>query len=176
MIPMFRVRASGTCRATVFPKLPDLPLEMAEGLVGLRHLVRVLAPLDSRAKSIHRVDELCGELLAHALAAPLARRLDEPADAQRQAAIAADLDRHLVGRATDAPRLDLDDRRRVAERGLEDLDARPPRRSLGAGECLAQDALREIPLAVRHQLRGEARRLAVGGHGLAFGLPGDGRA
>src|SRR3989304_9098809 len=100
MIPMFRVRASGTWRVTV-RTFPGLPLEMAEGLVGLGHLVGVLAPLDRGAEAIHRVDELGRELLAHALAAPLAGGLDEPADAQREAAIAADLDGALGGGAPD---------------------------------------------------------------------------
>src|SRR4051794_18327404 len=113
MIPMFRVRASGTCRATVFPTLPGLPLEMAERLVGVRHLVCVFSSLDRRAEAVHRIDELLGKLVAHALAAALACRLDEPADAERKAPVAADLDRDLVGRATDAPGLDLDDRRGV---------------------------------------------------------------
>src|SRR5262245_30337022 len=120
MIPMFRVFASGTCRVTVIS--PALPLEMAEGLVGLGHLVGVLAPLDRSAEAVHRVDELGGELLGHALAAALAGRLDEPADAKRQAPIAADLDGDLVGRAADAAGLDLDDRGRVAEGGLQDLE------------------------------------------------------
>src|SRR3954454_13447568 len=102
MIPMFRVRASGTSRATVgVPTLPCLPLEMTEGAVRLGHLVRVLAALDRGAQSVHRVDELLGELVAHALAVPLAGGLDEPADAEREAAIAADLDRDLVCGATD---------------------------------------------------------------------------
>src|SRR3954464_1180801 len=120
MIPMFRVGARDACRAT-FATYPDLPLEMAEGLVGLGHLVRVLATLDRRAQTVHRVDELGRQLLAHALAVALARGLDEPAHAERQPAIAPDLDRDLVGRATDAARLDLDDRGGVAKRGLEDL-------------------------------------------------------
>src|SRR5690242_5924080 len=112
---------------------------MAEGAVRLGHLVRVLAALDGSAEAVHRVDELGRELLAHRLAAPLARRLDEPADAERQPAVAADLDRHLVGRATDAAGLDLDDRRRVPERRLEDLEARSMRLGLGPGERLAED-------------------------------------
>src|SRR5947207_233360 len=125
MIPMLRVRASGTWRATA--TFPDLPLEVAEGLVGLGHLVGVLAPLDRGAEAVHRVDELGRELLAHALAAPLASRLDEPAHAEREAAIATDLDRNLVGRAANAARLDLDDGRGVPERRLEDLETRPLR-------------------------------------------------
>ena len=84
--------------------------EVAEGPVRLGHLVGVLAPLDGGAEAVHGVDELDGELLAHGLAAALAGGLDQPAHAERHAAIAADLDRDLVGGATDAARLDLDDR------------------------------------------------------------------
>src|SRR2546425_9201534 len=135
MIPMFRVFASGTWRVIV-RTFPGLPLEMAEGLVGLGHLVGVLASLDRGAEAVHRVDELGREFLAHALAVPLAGRLDEPADAERQASIAPDLDGDLVGRAADAPRLDLDDRGGVAEGRLEDLEARPLRGRFGAGERL----------------------------------------
>src|SRR6476646_8779413 len=134
MIPMFRVFASGTCRATVFPTLPRLPLEMAEGAVRLGHLVRVFSSLDRRAEAVHGIDELSGQLLAHALAVAPAGRLDEPADTERHAAIAPDLDRDLVCGATDAARLDLDDGRRVAHRRLEDLETRPAGLGLGAGE------------------------------------------
>src|SRR6185503_12645854 len=103
MIPMFRVLASGTWRvmATAFR---GLPLEMAEGLVGLSHLVGVLASLDRRAEVVHGIHELRSELFRHALAAALAGGLDEPAHAEREPAIAADLDRDLVGGATDAAR------------------------------------------------------------------------
>src|SRR5260221_4498161 len=103
---------------------------MAEGPVGLGHLVRVFSSLDRRAESVHGIDELGGELLAHALAVALAGRLDEPADTQRHAAIASDLDRDLVGRATDAARLDLDDGGRISHRGFEDLEARAIRLGL----------------------------------------------
>src|SRR5688500_17909792 len=176
MIPMFRVFASGTCRATVVPTLPGLPLEMAEGAVRLGHLVRVFSSLDRRAEAIHGVDELGGQLLAHALAAALAGRLDEPAHAEREAAIAPDLDRDLICGATDAARLDFDDRGGVAHRRLEDLEAGPARLGLRAGEGLAQDALREVLLAALHQLRREAMRDAVGRHDLVLGLAGDARS
>src|SRR5664279_1683006 len=108
MIPMFRVRARETSRDTVI-EFPALPLEMAEGLVGLRHLVRVFAPLDRSAQAVHGVHELECQLLAHRLAVALAGRLDQPAHAQRHPAIAADLHGDLVGGTTDASGLDLDD-------------------------------------------------------------------
>src|SRR4051812_40451558 len=144
MIPMFRVRASGTSRATV-TWLPGLPLEMAEGAVRLGHLVGVFAALDGSAEAVHRVDQLLGELVAHALAVPLAGRLDEPADAEREAPVATDLDRDLIGRAADTAGLDLDDRGRVPERRLEDLETRPVGRRLGPGEGLPEDPVREVP-------------------------------
>src|SRR5512146_2936145 len=140
MIPMFRLRASVTWRVT-FSTFPGLPLEMAEGLVGLGHLVRVFASLYRRAEAIHGVDELGREFLAHALAVPLAGRLDEPANAEREATIPAYLNRHLVGGAADPARLDLDDRAGVAQGILEDLEAGALGRGLGAGEGLAQDPL-----------------------------------
>ena len=71
---------------------------MAEGLVGLGHLVGVLAALDGRAEAVHRVHELGGELLGHALAAALAGGLDEPAHAERQPAI--EVKSRRVGGAT----------------------------------------------------------------------------
>src|SRR5262245_43028406 len=172
MIPMFRVRASGTCRATVLPTLPDLPLEMAERAVRVGHLVGVLASLDRRAKAIHGVDELGRELLTHALAAALAGRLDEPADAERHAALAPDLDRDLVRGAADATRLDFDDRRGVAKRRLEDLEAGAVRLSLGPGERCAEDPLGQVLLPVRHELRGEARGRPVRRDGLVLEHPG----
>src|SRR3990172_10038428 len=95
MMPMFRVRARETWRVTT-ATVPRLPLEMAEGLVGLGHLVGVLAPLDRRAEAVHGIDQFGRELLAHALAAPLAGGLDDPAHAQRHAPVAADLHPHLV--------------------------------------------------------------------------------
>src|SRR6185369_8220312 len=146
---------------------------MAEGPVGLGHLVRVFASLDRGAEAVHRVDELGRELLAHALAAALAGRLDEPADAERQAPIAPDLDRDLVGRAADAARLDLDDRGGIAERRLEDLEAGSLRGRLGPGEGLAKDPLGEVALAILHELHVEASRRPVDRDLLVLRLAGD---
>src|SRR6476660_9405194 len=173
MMPMFRVRASGTCRATVFFSSRFLPLEMAEGPVGLRHLVRVFASLDRCAEAVHGIDELGRELLAHALAVALAGRLDEPADTERHATVAPDLDRDLVGGATDAARLDFDDGGGIAHRRLEDLETGARGLGLGPGERLAQDALREVLLAALHELGREAGRRAVGRDRLVLALARD---
>src|SRR5215213_241650 len=122
MMPMLRVRASDTCRAIW---VTGLPLEVAEGLVGLGHLVRVFAALHSGTETVHSVHELVGELLAHRLALTLAGCLDEPANAERHAPIATNLDRDLVSRPTNAARLDLDDGRRVAQGSIEHFESRP---------------------------------------------------
>src|SRR4029078_391816 len=59
-----------TCHGVL--TLPVLALEMAEGSVGLRHLVRVFSSLYRRAEAVHGIDELGRELLTHALAVALA--------------------------------------------------------------------------------------------------------
>src|SRR6188768_3703241 len=88
---------------------PDrLPAVMRERLVGVGHLVGVLALLHRVAPAIEGVEQFGRELLLHAVARAVARRLDDPADGERLATLRADLDRHLVGGAADAPRPDLD--------------------------------------------------------------------
>ena len=153
--------------------VPDYHLKWLKALLASAILWVSSRRLTAAPRPFDRVHELGRELLAHALAAALAGGLDEPAHAERQAAIAADLDRDLVGGATDAARLDLDDRGRVAQRGLHDLEAGPARGRLGAGERLAQDALGEAALAVAHELGVEADGGAVDGRLLVLGLAGD---
>src|SRR5882724_3586039 len=105
MMPMFRVFSSEYCRSTSRPCFLDsvvsarymrrggsacgpplgsalrLPAIVSERLVGLRHLMRVLA-------------------LLHGGAA-VARGVDDPPHRQRRPSIGTHLDRHLVGRAAD---------------------------------------------------------------------------
>src|SRR4029453_936885 len=157
MIPMFRVRSSGTfvparsVRVAVLAVI-GLPLEVAEGAVRLRHAVRVLAALDRRADAVARIEQLGGELVAHAAAVALAGRLDQPAHAEADAPIGANLDRDLVRRATDALRLDLDERHRIAQRGLEHLDAGPAGLRLAALQGTLEDAVGEVSLPAVHEL------------------------
>src|SRR5688572_15334877 len=172
MIPMFRYRSSGYSRFTAdpfwgFTSTVISPLVVAEGLVGLRHLVRLFFAADRGAGVVHGDHELARELLPHRLARALARRLDEPAHRERAAPVGADLDGDLVGRATDAARLHLNKRRGVLQRGLEDLEARLAGRSLGAGHGVVDDALGLRLLAVLHELvrellDGHRAELAVG--------------
>src|SRR5687768_2565449 len=104
MIPMFRVRSSGTDvparsdRVAVLAVI-WLPLEVAEGAVRLRHAVRVLAALDGGADAVAGIEQLGGELVAHAPPIALPCGLDEPAHAEADAPVGADLDRDLVGGA-----------------------------------------------------------------------------
>src|SRR3982750_1758371 len=101
MMPMLRVFAREVCRA-----INQLPAVVRERLVGFGHAVDVFALLHRAAAQIGSVHEFIRELLLHRLAvAALAREADEPADAEREAAVGIDLDRHLVVAAADAARL-----------------------------------------------------------------------
>ena len=59
-----------------------LPAVVREGLVGLRHPVRVLLLLDRAAAAVGGVEHLAGEPLDHGLLGTRARVLDEPAHAR----------------------------------------------------------------------------------------------
>src|ERR1700712_1775156 len=98
MIPMFRVSA----RAASTVSAIRLPAVVGEGLVGLRHLVGVFAPLHGGAETVARVEQLVHEPLGHGLLATLAGVGDEPAKRQGGAATCAHLDRHLIGGAADS--------------------------------------------------------------------------
>src|SRR5213596_3428310 len=133
MIPMFRVLARIALLATAASLLPcvrrtgsgvpatsaRLPAVVGEGLVGLGHLVGVLAALDAGAEAVTGIEELVHQTLGHRLLATGAGVLDEPAQGERGLARRADLDRDLVRRTADAPALDLDRRLHVVERALE---------------------------------------------------------
>src|SRR5881628_2202458 len=140
MTPMLRTRSSGSsltdvrasfgATATAIPSTA-LPAIVAEGLVGLGHLVCLFFAADGAAGVVHRVHELGRELLAHRFPRALASGVDEPARRERHAAVRPHLDGHLVRRAADAPRLDLDERCRVPDGGVEDLDRAASRLRLG---------------------------------------------
>src|SRR6266699_1564013 len=134
MIPMLRTLARSTAvvLATLVPRSRKsvllklwvlaawrLPAVVGEGLVGLRHLVRVLAPLHAGAQAVARVQQLVHEPLGHRLLPPVPGVGDDPAQRERRAAGGADLHRHLVGRAADPAAADLECRLDVVQRALQ---------------------------------------------------------
>src|SRR4051794_30156509 len=110
MIPMLRTLARSTpvLVATVVlassrrqSESAGSPAVVGEGLVGLRHLVRVLALLDRRAEAVARVEQLVHQPLGHGLLATLAGVEHQPAQREGGGAGGPHLHRDLVGRATD---------------------------------------------------------------------------
>src|SRR5579864_40332 len=99
MIPMFRILSSDVCAVIVSffvsssvamnPPKPAcrLPAVVCERLVGLRHLVRVLAPLHRGALIVARIHDLGRELLPHRAARPLPGVRHEPPHAERHPAL-----------------------------------------------------------------------------------------
>src|ERR1700751_1931269 len=112
MIPMLRTLARSTpvwvatlnprSRKSWFWSAVRLPAVVGEGLVGLRHLVGVLAPFHAGAQAVARVQQLVHEPLGHVLLPPVPGVGDDPAQRELGAAGGADLDRPLVGGASDA--------------------------------------------------------------------------
>ena len=81
---------------------------MRERLVGLRHLVHVVALLDDVALALERVDDLGSDGGGHAHAVAGAGELRRPAKGERKLAVSRDRHRDGVGRSADAAGLDLD--------------------------------------------------------------------
>ena len=77
-------------------------------------------------RPLRGVDELGREALAHRLLAAVAGVRDEPAHREGDAALGANLDRDLVGRAADAAALHFELRLDVVERLAEDLERALP--------------------------------------------------
>src|SRR2546421_11223511 len=96
-----------------------LPAVMGKGLVGLGHLVGVLAPLDGGTEAVTRVEQLVHQSLDHGLLAARLGVADQPAQAQRGGALWAYLHGYLVGRATDPAATYLQRRLHVVHRPLE---------------------------------------------------------
>src|SRR5439155_12179028 len=121
MIPMFRTRSRPTLCVLVSNLVTRSPAVVREGLVGLRHSVEVVLALERAALLVERVQDLARELLVHLLLPPLAREVHDPAHGERARAALRHLDRHLVVRAADAPRPNLEHRRHGLDRLLQHL-------------------------------------------------------
>src|SRR3954451_4207434 len=150
MIPMLRTRSSAVVTSIV--AISGLPAVVRESLVGLRHPVDVVLFLVRPALLRHRVEDLAGELLVHALLAAVTGELDEPAHSKRAGTTLRNLDGNLVVGATDAARLDLEHRGDRLDGLLERLDGRLAAPLLDEGERVVDDLLRERLLPVEHDL------------------------
>src|SRR5215217_2325360 len=139
-----------------------LPAIVRERLVCVGHAVRVFLLLHRIALALRRRDHFGGQLLGHRLLVAVARVADQPAHRQRRAALRTHLHRYLIGRATDAAALHLDDRLQVRQRLLEDVHARLARAVLHEVHRGVEDPLGRALLALVHEDIDELRNgLAV---------------
>src|SRR5215218_3893188 len=131
---------------------PGSPAVVGESLVGFGHLVCVLAALDRGTQTVGGVQDLVHQALGHRLLATRAGVRREPAQGERCRATGLDLDRHLVGGATDAAALHLDARLHVVQSTLQRDDRIGAGLAPGALERGVDDALRDLLLAVDQDL------------------------
>src|SRR3954470_21348406 len=144
-------------RGVVFPSRRS-PAVVGEGLVGLGHLVGVLALLHSGTEAVGGVEKLVEQTLGHGLLATGAGVADEPAQRERVGATGLDLDRNLVRRTTDTAGLDLEGRLDVLQRALQRDDRVVAGLLAQALHGAVHDALGGGALAVQQHLVDE------GGH------------
>jgi hypothetical protein len=120
---------------------------VAEGFVRLRHLVGLFSTLHCGAKIVGCIHEFSGKLVNHALSSTFACRLDEPAHTEAEAALAANLNWHLIRCATNTAGLHFDQWSCIPKRKVKNLKARLVRLRLNALKRLAQDTLGQAALA-----------------------------
>src|ERR1700730_29962 len=130
---------------------------MAEGLVALSHPMGLFLPLHGRADTVAGVKELERELLCHRFPTSLPGETDQPATGEREAALGPDLDRDLVGGAADPARLDLELRRGVPDRQVEDLEGLLLGLPGGSRQRVVDDGLSDRALAGPHHYVHELR-------------------
>ena len=75
---------------------------MGESLVGLGHLVHILATLYGVTAVVGSVENLTRQTVSHGALGALAGKLDQPAQRQSLTTLGADFDRHLVSGTADA--------------------------------------------------------------------------
>src|SRR5258708_16145996 len=136
---------------------PSLPAIVREGLVRIRHAVRVFLLLHCIALALRRRDDLGRQLLGHRLLVALAAVENQPAHCQRRAALRTHFDGHLIGGAADAAALDLDHRLQVGEGLLEDVHTGLARARLDEIHGGVEDPLGRALLALIHQHVDELR-------------------
>src|SRR5882762_6672659 len=123
---------------------------MRKRLIGFRHAVHVFLLLDGGAAIIGGIEQLVRELVGHAFLATAAGVSDQPADRQRRAPVGIDFDRHLVVGATYAASLHFQQRLRVFDGLLEQLQGLVAALRLQLGKRFVEDALGGRLLALPH--------------------------
>ncbi len=79
----------------------------------------ILAALDRSTEAVGGIQDLVGETLSHGLLTTGAGEIGQPAQRQGVGAVRLDLDRHLVGGATDTAGANLKGRTDVVQGALE---------------------------------------------------------
>src|SRR5258708_29708802 len=102
---MQRSPARNPSEASSHGAWPSLPAIVREGLVRIRHAVRVFLLLHCIALALRRRDDLGRQLLAHRLLVTLAGVENQPAHPRPRAALRTHFDGHLIGCAPDAAAL-----------------------------------------------------------------------
>ena len=124
--------------------------EMSESLVGLGHLVGILALLHGVAGVVGSIHDLSSQTLCHGLLTTAAAVSSQPAQAQSLAAGRADFQRNLVVSTANAAGLALEAGHDVLHRLLESLERIVAGLLLNHGESLINDLLSDALLAVQH--------------------------
>ncbi len=130
-----------------------LPSEVSESLVGLCHLLGVIALLDSDTFVVVCGHQFCGETLVHRLALSCAGCVDDPAECECLLAFWANFARNLVVCSTNAAGADFDCRTDVADRAFKDFDWLFDRHLfLDDIKCSVHDLARSFLLAADHDI------------------------
>ena len=95
---------------------------MGESAISLRHLVGVFLLLHDGARIVVGIDDLSGEGILHRNALAAARGRDDPAQCERLLTLERNLDRHLIGGATDPATLHFEARARILEGAQQQVD------------------------------------------------------
>lgn len=112
---------------------------MGEGAVGLCHLVSVFATLHGCTQTVRCVQDLVGKTLGHGVLTTLAGEGHQPTQCEGGGTAGANLNRNLVGSATNTAGTNLKSRLNVVESLLQGEDR------IGAGllAALLQSAVND---------------------------------
>ena len=124
--------------------------EMSESLVGLGHLVGILALLHGVTSVVGSIHDLSSQTLCHGLLTTGAAVGSQPAQTQGLAAGRADFQRNLVVSATNTAGLALEAGHDVLHRLLESFQRIVAGLFLNHGESLVNDLLSDALLAIQH--------------------------